>query len=124
MDIIIFLVQVMAFGFYIKGENYINNMFCHPMWTIFERIYFCFILLFHPITLYVLSQCETRIIMNLYNSMIYSLICGFCVFLGCIITFIFFELPYKRIVKLISNAYMKIHIEEESEPLVIGKDDM
>lgn len=124
MDIIVFLVQVMAFGFYIKGENYINNMFCHPMWTIFERIYFCFILLFHPITLYALSQSETRIIMNLYNSIIYSLICGFCVFLACIITFIFFELPYKRIVKLISNAYLKTHIEEENEMLVIGRDEI
>ena len=125
-EIIVFIIHLMAFGFYVKGENFINNMFSNSMWLIFDKLYFSFFLLINPISLYILSQCETRIILNKNNTIIYSFICGFNAFVISILSFLFFELPYKRIIKLISKSYMKPPEEEEEEnyQIVLGKDEI
>lgn len=126
IEIIVILIHLMAFGFYVKGENFINNMFSNSMWFIFDKLYFSFALLINPLTLYILSQCETRILLNKNNVIMYSFICGFISFIASIILFIFFEVPYKRIIKLISKSYMKPPEKEEEDnyQIVLGKDDI
>ena len=125
-EIIVVIIHLMAFGFYVKGENFINNMFSNSMWFIFDKLYFSFALLINPLTLYILSQCETRILLNKNNAIMYSFICGFISFIGSIIVFIFFEVPYKRIIKLISKSYLKPPEEEDEDnyQIVLGKDEI
>ena len=89
----------MALSLYIKGDNLINDLLCHSLWSVFNRFYFSYILLINPIILYLLYNAESKIIFNMKNIILYSFICGIFVYLITIIVYITFELPFKKIIR-------------------------
>ena len=113
IEIIVFFYQSLLFIFYFKGKNFINNFFCHIFWAMFNKSYFSYILVANPIILFIFYQSETKILLNLYNLVLYSLISGSVIFLSASFSYIFFELPYKKLIKIIfSNDLEKNELEE------------
>ena len=113
IEIIVFFSQSLFFISYFKGKNFVNNFFCHIFWAMFNKSYFSYILVANPIILFIFYQSETKILLNLYNLILYSLISGTLIFLSASFSYIFFELPYKKIIKIIcSNDSNDIDIEE------------
>lgn len=112
IEIIVIMVHVIALGFYLKGENFINNLLTHNFWMIPNKFYFSFILLINPVILYVLYQSESRISFNIVNCILYSIICGILVIILSCFVYIIFELPYKRITKMI---FTEKDMDEEYE---------
>ena len=100
IEFIICVIHFIGFVFFIKKDRFINKILSHPFWIISNKMYFTFILILNPVILYVLFQSETRIALNVGNSFLYSLICGFIVFVLSCIVYIFFERPGKRLMKL------------------------
>ena len=116
IEIFVLFTQAILFILYFKGQNFINDFFCHIFWGVLNKSYFSIILIANPLILYIFYQSETRIILNFFNLLLYSII-GACVsFLFGTIIYLFFELPYKR---LIHNIFSW----EEQEDITNDDDD-
>ncbi len=108
-DIVVLLVNLMALFFYLKGENHINEFLQLNFWSIFNRIYFSFLLLINPVILYVFYITETRITFNILNCYLYSFSCGIVLFTLVILFYAIFELPFKKFIKLfLKNFEIKV----------------
>ena len=81
----------------------------------FNKSYFSYILVANPIILFIFYQSETKIILNLYNLILYSLISGTVIFICASFSYIFFELPYKKLIKIICSNDSKNDELEENE---------
>ena len=113
IEILVFLYHSLLFICYFKGKNFINNFFCHIFWAIFNKSYFSYILVAHPIILFIFYQSETKILLNLFNLILYSLISGTVIFICASFSYIFFELPYKKMIRMIcSNDSNDDELEE------------
>ncbi len=101
IEIIIFIFHSLCFMCFVDSDNFINAFLTNPFWSILNKLYFTFIILINPTILYILFQSGMRISLNIYNCILYTLISNVNAFILCIISYIFFELPFKRIIKLI-----------------------
>ena len=98
-DIFIISLNSLALSMYIKGDNLINDILCHSLWSIFNRFYFSYILLINPIILYLLYNIESTIAFNIWNCIFYSFICGIFVYFLTMIIYVTFELPLKKLLR-------------------------
>jgi hypothetical protein len=102
MEVVLFFVHWIAFALYVKGNNYINDFLGYKIWEGLDKCYYSYLLGIKLVTGYVVSQSDTRIQFNLENILLYVIIIGFWLFVVTIITYIVFELPYKRLLRLIN----------------------
>ena len=96
-DLFVIIFYLMAFCLYIKGDNKLNDFFCHNFWSIFNNFYFTFILLINPIILYIIYTTDTKIIFNLSHCFLYTFICGVLVFISTLLIYSIFESPLKKL---------------------------
>ena len=104
-EIIVIIVHLIAVIFYIKGVNLINDFFSYNFWLMLNRFYFSFILTINIIILFVIFTSETMIIFSAFNIILYSLICGFLIFIFSILLYVFIELPFKKILKILIRKW-------------------
>ena len=109
-EVVLFFVHWIGFALYVKGNNFLNDFLSFRIWASLDKCYFSYLIALHLVTNYVLAQSDTRISFNLENVVLYSIIIGFWLFIVTIISYIFFELPYKRLIKVISK---KKEVEKE-----------
>ena len=118
IEIVVILLQTLLFILYFKGQNFINNFYCHVFWAMLNKSYFSFILVASPMILFIFYQSETKMLLNLYNLLLYSLISGCLVFLCSSFCYLFFELPYKKLIHILFSDKFKEHdpeLEEDDE---------
>ena len=118
IEIVVFASQSLLFILYFKGQNFVNDFYCHVFWAMLNKSYFSYILVANPIILFIFYQSETKILLNLYNLLLYSLISGSLIFLNATFTYLFFELPYKRLIHQICSADKKNEKEDDEEEYV------
>ena len=106
-DIFVISFNALALCMYLNGENIINNILCHSFWSILNRFYFSYIVLINPIILYIIYNIDSKINFNLANCLLYSLICGFFVYLVTIIIYTTIELPFKKTIRFWINLNEK-----------------
>ena len=122
IEIVVLLIQAILFILYFKGQNFINDFFCHIFWGVFNKSYFSIILIANPLILYIFYQSETRIILNFFNLLLYSII-GACVsFLFGSIIYLFFELPYKRLIHNIFSWEEQEDIKDDDDEDDLNKE--
>ena len=112
IELFVLLIQTLLFILYYIGSNFINDFFCHIFWGVINKPYYSIILVANPLMLYIFYQSETKITLNFFNVTLYSIITGTLSYLIGIIGYLFFELPYKR---LIRHFLSKEEKEEEEE---------
>ena len=69
----------------------------------------------NPIILFIFYQSETKILLNLFNLLLYSLISGSLIFLTATFAYLFFELPYKRLIHYICSDDNKNSKEDNDD---------
>ena len=111
-DIFVIATNLIGLCMYLKGDNLINNILCHSIWSIFNRFYFSYILLINPIILYIFYSAETKIIFNMSNCILYSFICGIFVYSATMIIYVIFELPFKKSIRFWFKLNEKETIKE------------
>jgi hypothetical protein len=115
IELYVFIIQSILFILYFKGQNFINDFFCHIFWGVLNKPYFSMILLANPLILYIFYQSETRIILNFFNVLLYSIISGCITFLFGSFGYLFFELPFKRLIRCIFNWDDQEVIKDDEE---------
>ena len=116
-DIVVLLVNFMALFFYLKGDSIINDFLNLNFFSIFNKIYFSFILMVNPVILYVFYNTESKINFNMQNCYLYSFACGFLIFIFSVFIYGFFELPYKKVFKLLLKNW-EVPVEEKRLDLI------
>ena len=111
-DIFVIATNLIGLCMYLKGDNLINNILCHSVWSIFNRFYFSYILLINPIILYIFYSQETKIIFNMSNCILYSFIGGIAVYSITMIIYVIFELPFKKLIRFWFKLNEKETIKE------------
>ena len=106
------LVNFMTLFFYLTGASLINDFLNLQFFKIFNKIHFSFLLLMNPVIFYVFYMTESRINFSMQNCYLYSFACGFLILILTTLLYGLFELPYKRVVKLILTKY-DIKLEEK-----------
>ena len=107
IEIVVYLTHLCCCLYFIDNNNYINDLLSNPFWSILNKLYTSFLLVLNPTILFILFQSGMRINLNIFNCIFYTLISDFIAFIICVLCYIFFELPSKRIVKLILNKSKK-----------------
>ena len=98
-DIVVLEINIMALFMYLKGNNPISDFINHNFWSIFNTIYFSYILLINPIILYIIYITETKIKFDINNCFLYTFISGILLFIFVSFIYVVFELPYKKAIR-------------------------
>ena len=100
-DIVVFMVNWVFYIIYSKGSKTgdIYNFFDNNFWSFFLKCYYSFIIISTPIILIIMYQSETVIKFNILNLILFSFISLFITFLGVILFYSMFEIPFKKIFK-------------------------
>ena len=106
-ELVVFLVNFIAFCLFIMGENIFFNIISHTFWLSFSRSYFTYILINNPLIICFLYQSQSRVQLDFVNVFFYSVTFWLLNVLVCWVVYISIEFPWKRINKLI--------LEEKSE---------
>ena len=104
IEFVIIFVQWGAFIIFLKVNNFMAIFLGHISWTLLTKPYFSFILTINTVLLFIFYQSETMIEINDMNIILYSLIGGAITFSLTILFYIFFELPYKRLMHLFFSS--------------------
>ena len=119
IELFVFLTQTLLFILYFTGNNFINDFFCHIFWGVINKPYYSIILIANPLMLYMFYQSETKITLNFFNVALYSIITGVLSYVIGIVCYLFFELPYKRLIR-----YLLSKEEKEEENVDNDGDDI
>ena len=123
IELYVLIIQSILFILYFKGQNFINDFFCHIFWGVLNKPYFSLILLANPLILYIFYQSETRIILNFFNVLLYSIISGCITFLFGTFCYLFFELPFKRLIRYFFNwDEQEINKDDDEDDIYNNKD--
>jgi hypothetical protein len=103
IEVVVVLVHLLFLALYIKGDQALINFLSRPFWTVINKLYFSFILILSAMILYAFYISDSRITFNFWNCCLYSLICGFWSLILSVFVYLLYELPSKRIIKLLLN---------------------
>ena len=117
IEFIVLFVQWGAFIIFLKANNFAAIFLSHVFWTMLSKPYFSFLLIINTVLLFIFYQSETMIEINTMNILLNSLIGGAVTFIFTCLFYIFFELPYTRLIHLIfslrNNKNVKDNINNE-----------
>ena len=101
IEFVVLFAQWSTFIIFIRGNNFASILLSHIFWTMLSKPYFSFILVINTILLFIFYESETLIELNTMNIFLYSLIGGVLTFIFTNFFYIFFELSYKKLIRLI-----------------------
>ena len=99
IDIVLLALHWILFGFYIKGDNFVNQIISLDVWGMWNKLYFSFCLSLPSVTLYFIYHSNNRIYLTFGNIFFYSIIVTIFTLTASSILYLLFELPYKRVIK-------------------------
>jgi hypothetical protein len=105
IEIVVFFVHFGAFVIFLKANNFAAIFLSHVAWTMLSKPYFSFILIYNSVLLFIFYHNETLIELNMVNIILYFMIGGTITFIFTSLFYIFYELPYKRVVHLLISLY-------------------
>jgi hypothetical protein len=105
---VIGISHTICFVVYLFGENFITKFLSNEFWIITNKLCFSYVLSLTFSITYILYQSDANLLLNLGNLMLYTIICGTLNFFISVFVFMFFEVPFKRVVKLIANSKSKV----------------
>ena len=103
-----FYISIFHFN---KGNNIVHSFLSFHYWIRYHKLYYSYLVTLPSVSLFFLYQSESRISLSFSNVIFYSVIIWIIAQIIASFTFIFFEMPYKRLIKLL----YKIFDSEEEE---------
>ena len=98
-DIVILEINFVVLFMYLKGDNQIIDLINHNIWTVFNKLYFSYVLLINPVILYVIYITETKINFDIKNCFLYSFTSGIMLIVISSALYSIFEVPYKKAIR-------------------------
>ena len=110
-ELVVISLILASFYQFIKTNNKIYTILSFKFWIKFHKLYYAYIITLPSVCLYFLYQSESRITINSSNTLFYSTIIFIITHIIAVFVFVIFEMPYKRLIKLL----LKINIKEKEK---------
>ena len=123
IEFVIIFVQWGALIIFLKANNFAAIFLSHIFWTLLSKPYFSFILTINTVLLFIFYQSETMIEINTMNVLLNSMIGGAVTFIFTCLFYIFFELPYKRLIHLILSLRNNKNAKDNDNEFPDGDED-
>jgi hypothetical protein len=101
IEFAILFMWMLIIPLFLTGDNFVINFFKHDYWNFIARPYFIFLILNKLITVYIFYQSESRIKLELFNIIFFTLLVLMIKMIFCCIFYILYEVPLKKLNKLI-----------------------
>lgn len=98
-ELFIFIIMTVFTSLFILGDNFFVDFFSHDYWSYISRSYYSFILLCDITILYIFYESESRIKLEIFNILFFSLFTVSCIVCISIFIHIIIEVPYKKLSK-------------------------
>lgn len=105
VDIGIFFMFLFIIFIFLSGDNFMISFLEHQYWNFVARPYFSFLILINSISYYIFYQIESRVKIEFFNILFYSLLILVLSLFANMISFIFIEIPLKKVNHLLVNDY-------------------
>ena len=96
-DIVILIINYIAFVLFLKGEKSIIRFLSKDSWSFSSKIYFPFITYANIVILFVIYKSETQVPIETFSVFYYGMICWLVLFFVILFHCMFIEFPFKRI---------------------------
>ena len=96
-DIVILIINYIAFVLFLKGEKSIIRFLSKDSWSFSSKIYFPFITYANIVILFVIYKSETQVPIETFSVFYYGMICWLILFFVILFHCMFIEFPFKRI---------------------------
>jgi hypothetical protein len=123
IELLIYWIFHVTMFHFIRGYSIIYSILTFNFWIRFHKLYFSYLLILPTISVYFLYQSESRITLSFSNILFYSVIIWIITEIFASLLFIFTEMPYKKVIKLLfvirdkELEKEKNEIEEEKEQI-------
>jgi hypothetical protein len=107
IEFAILFMWMIIIPLFLTGDNFIINFFKHDYWNFISRPYFIFLILNKLITVYIFYQSESRIKLELFNIIFFTLLVLIINMIICCVFYILYEVPLKKLNKLIMERKNK-----------------
>jgi hypothetical protein len=108
----IFLFILLA-KYVILGSNFFSNLLRNEFWTLISRTYFSYSLLSMIFIIYIFYQSESRINIDLFNILFFSIFITCIVILFSAISFVAIEVPLKKLNLFFLNSFLRKDFRSE-----------
>ena len=115
IEIVIVVIHLMFFVLRANGQNNILSFFTNIIWGTFSKFYFSFLIICNMVILFSIYSTETINTINIYNILLNFVYNTIIILFFTSLNYIFLELPFKKLIKLIFNREDEEKIEEEDE---------
>ena len=115
IEFVVLFVHWGLFYIIMKANSIATEFLGNIFWIILSRPYFSYILVINTFILFMFYHDETLIEMNTIYIFMYSIIAGAGTFIFTSFFYIFFELPYKRMIKVIYKRFSEKNEENETK---------
>ena len=122
IEFFVLFIQWMFFILNIRGQNNILSFFTHIVWGIFSKSYFSFSIICNMVILFTIYSTETLISLNIYSIYLYFIFNSILILFWMSISYIFLELPFKKIFKYIlsndeehDDKYVEENLEQDDD---------
>ena len=113
IEIFILLIHWLFIDLNIMGKYNILTFFSNISWGIFDKSCFSFEIISNMIILFVIYSSETFISVNIFTIFLYFIFISVLILLFTFLSYIYLELPLKRLTKLILNKNDNLKDYEE-----------
>ena len=116
IEIVIIIIHGIFFFLRANGQNNILSFFTNIIWGTFSKSYFSFTIIINMVILFSIYSAETTNSLNIYNIILNFIFNTIIILVFTSISYIFLELPLKKLIKFILHGDdEEENIEEENE---------
>ncbi len=122
MEILIFFLFYVSMIHFRKSSYVIYSVLTFNYWIKFHKLYYSYILILPTITIYFLFQSESRFTLSFSFIFFYSIVIWIITQIIATLIFVFFEMPYKRLIKFLFKVKVK-DLQSEENYLIENEED-
>ena len=122
MELLIFFLFYVSMIYFRKSSYVIYSILSFNYWIKFHKLYYSYILILPTITIYFLFQSESRFTLSFSFIFFYSIVIWIITQIIATLIFVFFEMPYKRLIKFLFKVKVK-DLESEENYLIENEED-
>ena len=121
-ELIVLGIFLASIYYFIKINNLVNRILSFNIWIRYHKLYYSYIITLPSVCLYFLYQSESRIIINFSNTLFYSTIIMIITHIFAGMVFVLFEMPYKRLIKLLLKIKLKENEKDKDNSVYEGNE--
>lgn len=117
----VFFMFMIIIPLFLIGDNFLISLLKHEYWNFFARPYYMFILMLNMVILYIFYQSESRVKLEMFNIVFFSLLCLMIMMIFSACCYIIYEVPLKKLNKFIMEQVREKYMRGYQDQTILNK---